>query len=379
MRFPILLYIEKYLQGGPKSRILLALESGLPNEQDWAFNKLIKLSYKFNNLNLGMFPGLFDILIEMSESFFSNLSLNTSPESYETTLSDGKEIPTLTLFTSRDKCLEHEKVMRVLHVFRNFSFLTQNAQFFSTQASVITMLAKGIALPSSSMYIEIKHYCLCIVENLCSFVSLRGVNDFFLTALRGIVVNENDRSLIIGALRCLVKFVAIPVNEKVFLELERVCDYKVEQQQKLQREVGVTPPKIITFIDRLYELLLVIKDEELVTIIMDYLYQYSCLGVDACTRLSQRHDAIPLLVKYVTYKPGHGPVPSESITNVKGALKGPVGLPINLPGVEYPEPEIPANMNMNGFIGGDLMGTFAKPAMTSQQQYQMVFYNFEFL
>jgi hypothetical protein len=53
------LCLEKYLQGGWQNRLILALRSNLPNEADWAFNKLIKLSF-MHFFFVGYLPGLYD-------------------------------------------------------------------------------------------------------------------------------------------------------------------------------------------------------------------------------------------------------------------------------------------------------------------------------
>ena len=67
---------------------------------------------------------------------------------------------------------------------------------------MIALLAKGIALPSISYYIQIKSQCMSIFENLAVFISIRGTHDFFLTCLRDQVFSS-DRGMIISALRSL--------------------------------------------------------------------------------------------------------------------------------------------------------------------------------
>jgi hypothetical protein len=86
---PINIFTEKYLSGGFSNRLTLAIKSTLPNEQDWALNKLIKLTYQ-HQFYIGYLPGLPEALLDLSEDFFGLLRLNTSPKNFETSLVDGR-------------------------------------------------------------------------------------------------------------------------------------------------------------------------------------------------------------------------------------------------------------------------------------------------
>ena len=144
---------ERFLQGGWQNRISLALKSNLQNEVDWAFNKLIELSFK-HNFYVGFIPTLPETLLCHCAAFFENLELNTSPLNFETSIKqDNSVVPELnemTMFNLDHQQLLLERVLQVLHIIRNMSFMNENAVAFSRDHKLLTILAKSMALPLSS-------------------------------------------------------------------------------------------------------------------------------------------------------------------------------------------------------------------------------------
>ncbi|KAI8803673.1 hypothetical protein BJ742DRAFT_656448, partial [Cladochytrium replicatum] len=229
-------------------RLLLALESGLPNEIDWAFNKLVKLSYLCpNNFHIGSIPNLVDVLLSFAAPFFWTLALPLTSS--------------ISMFLTKETMDVVERVMQVLHVLRNLSMLEQNAKFLAQHASVITMIAKCTALPSHSVFIEMKIHCLDIFENLAFHIKLRGKRDFYLNCLMRLVF-ENDSALILGSLRCLIRLSLTEANEPILADID---------------------PSLI---ERLLDLLL-LKDEEMVLMVLEYFYQYSSISVEAATMIAE--------------------------------------------------------------------------------------------
>lgn len=131
----------------------LALKSSLPNEVDWAFNKLIKLSFQ-HHFYVGYIPSLPETLLEHTRPFFDQLHLNTSPHNFETSLSSEKsnlKVPHMSemaMFNLPQKSILLERVLQSLHVIRNMSFMNENAIAFSRDHALLTVLAKALALPS---------------------------------------------------------------------------------------------------------------------------------------------------------------------------------------------------------------------------------------
>ncbi len=93
------------MQGGWQNRLALGLKSSLPNEVDWAFNKLVKLSFQ-HYFFIGFIPGLFDALIEHLDGFFQGLKVSTNPAAFETVLAENSTLPPLSevaMFTSKER------------------------------------------------------------------------------------------------------------------------------------------------------------------------------------------------------------------------------------------------------------------------------------
>ena len=276
---------EKYLSGGWQSRLLLALKSPLANEQDWAYNKLVKLSFT-QNFFIGILPSLQETLMEHAAPFFEDWVLNTSPSNFETSSKVQGQLSEISLFQDAQSAIILERILQILHIIRNLSFLPDNAVVFSRDHALLTNLAKAIALPSVSYYTEIRRHAFDIFENMSSLIHLRGPSDFYFACLRKSLF-EPDRSMILTAIRALTKLTLNPVNEKVIVQLDSVT------------------------LARLLELLL-IPDEELVMVTMEFFYNFTTLS-EARARLPAcaSFNIVKLLLKFVHWKgverPGQRP------------------------------------------------------------------------
>ncbi|KAJ3286479.1 AT-rich interactive domain-containing protein 2 [Rhizoclosmatium sp. JEL0117] len=260
---------EKYLMGGFQNKILLALQSGLPNEVDWGFNKLVKISYTCPpNFHVGTISGLLDIMLTYVDPFFDVLKLNTALDNFETspdyTRPDVSKLPhfsELTLFNSKESALLIERVLQFLHIIRNFSFMDHNLKFFIQQHAILTIVAKALALPSYSLFTSLKHHSLDIFENLSVAINLRGRNDFYLACLRKIVIESSDRALLLGSLRSLTRLCGTEANHTHLFDLDQ------------------------HILERAFQLLRVKGDDELVYSVLEFLYMYSCLTGDAVPKI----------------------------------------------------------------------------------------------
>ncbi|KAJ3371218.1 Chromatin structure-remodeling complex protein rsc9 [Kappamyces sp. JEL0680] len=274
---------EKYLQGGWQNRLILALKSHLPNEIDWAFNKLIKLSF-LHHFFVGYLPGLSDALLDHAKPFFDALKLSTNPKDFETRLLNpaaDNTLPTLshiTLFQSKEGALQLERVLQVLHIIRNMTFMHENAGAFSKDIRLLTMLAKAMTLAPSSYYMEVTQHALDIFENLAHHILLRGPADFFLAALKRHVY-DTDRARIITSVKCLSRLTMVEKNERVMSSIDTAL------------------------LQRMLQLLLV-PDEEIVVVVLDYLYLFTNGSVDSGLRLatSVRFNILSYLFKFVHWR-----------------------------------------------------------------------------
>jgi hypothetical protein len=95
----------------------------------------------------------------------------------------------------------------------------ENAVAFSKDSQLLHILAKAMALPSVSLYIELKHHAVDIFENCARIIVLRGHTDFYLACLKKNVF-ESDLNLLVGSLRCLNKLATNEMNDGVIHRIE---------------------------------------------------------------------------------------------------------------------------------------------------------------
>src|SRR4051812_30889039 len=108
--------------------MLLALKSSLPNEVDWAFNSLVRLSYQYyDTFPIDHIPGLLDVLIKFAEPFFERHVYPTINEhnnqQYRGSPQDRSiEHIDRIFFNSLEFQESLERTLQVFHILRNISF-----------------------------------------------------------------------------------------------------------------------------------------------------------------------------------------------------------------------------------------------------------------
>lgn len=220
-----------------RSRIILALNSSLPNEIDWVFNTLVRFSYSSENFNLDYMPDLIDHLLDVIDPYFQHHYQHSH------------------LLSTKSDQTNYERALQVLHILRNFSFLDNNLRRLAHHTRLRQTLMKGLITDDASTT-ELTRHCLDILENIAPQVILAGPDDPYLEAMTGFLLTSNDRALILGAIRSLTRVAVTEVNEPVLLRLP------IEQRTAL--------------LHRLFQFLLV-DDEELMAATLEYFYQYTGL------------------------------------------------------------------------------------------------------
>ncbi|KAJ3145438.1 Chromatin structure-remodeling complex protein rsc9 [Geranomyces variabilis] len=283
---------EKYLYGAWQNRLLLAMASKLPNEVDWAFTKLVKLSYS-KNFFLGIVPGALEEMLDHAAPLFDTLELKRENGTIEARPTLGNNVA---VFHSLERDNLIERVMQVFHVIRNLSFWPDNAMAFVKNHTLLMYIAKGIAVPPLSHYIEIKHYCLDLLENLSPYLILQGKDDFFLAMLQQLIM-EDDQALIIASTETLTRFCASEVNAKVLLEADNAA-----------------------LVRRFLQLLLV-PDERMVSAVLDWFYEFSSLGSSACSLIVEAvgYNVLKLFIKFLAWQGFAKKPPAQGMTNPPGA------------------------------------------------------------
>ncbi|CAO3651172.1 unnamed protein product [Mucor hiemalis] len=262
-----------------RTRILLSLQSSLPNEVDWAFNTLIKFSYASENFCLDFIPTLIDLLLDFTVDFFQ-AHIDTEQKT--------------DIFCSKEKQVAYERVLQVFHILRNFSFLEMNIRRLALHDRLRFLLMKGIALPPNSQYGELSRHCLDILENIAPQVSLVSREDDYFTTMTQLLFTH-DRAYILGAIRALTRVAVTETNERV---------------------LGFADDNVVT---RMAQFLMV-DDEELEAATLEYLYQYSSLRGSFSTQLIKCFpgNLIGLLTGFLSYKSVLAPPSSTAIGTIHG-------------------------------------------------------------
>ncbi|KAF8924407.1 hypothetical protein EDD21DRAFT_7264 [Dissophora ornata] len=257
-----------YVDGGHQNRILLALKSELPNEIDWAFSRLISLSFEWNEFSLNMIPGLLNELLSFAQPFFDWWSSLESKDNEELMDDD---------LLSMSETHNMERILQVFHILRNLSFLDHNTVILTEHAGFRKMLQQGLSMPPSTLLNELRIYCLDALESLSIHITLRSKFDVYLRELHRLL-QTNDKALILGSLRALTRLAANEQNEKILCDID---------------------PEII---ERISQLLL-IQDDELIGATLDYLYQFSSFHGDAAVQIARNFpgNIVSILVQFLSW------------------------------------------------------------------------------
>ncbi|KAG1046072.1 hypothetical protein G6F43_011175 [Rhizopus delemar] len=261
-----------------RMRILLSLQSHLPNEVDWAFNTLIKFSYVSENFNLDFIPTLIDLLLDFTVNFFEH--------DLDHSVNDN--------MISKTKQETYERVLQVFHILRNFSFLEMNIRRLALHERLRALLMTGISLAPSSRYGELSRHCLDIMENIAPQVILVNRADPYLTSMTQLLFS-NDRAFILGAIRALTRVAVTEANERILSHANSQV------------------------IERMAQFLLV-DDEELEAATLEYLYQYSSLRGGFSTQLIECYpgNLIGLLTGFLSYKSSLVSASTTALSTIHG-------------------------------------------------------------
>ena len=320
-------------------RSLMALRSGIPEEQAYALHHLVKISHEQGDkYRFESFPGLAEVLLEKTleaSSLFYDIrwkikySEDGSPN--DTSTLDGMNgtpdildrIKSLKQYAIDDDMETEdfsESLSRVNEsalVLRNMAMLENNAKYLSEMAPVKDLLSILLNLPFSPTTVEIKHYALDIAEQLTRYYPLDAEDPLSISLINQ--VDSTDRGAILTSLRAISR-ISMNLGETSTLSgipvhvLRQLCEW------------------------------LLLDDEEFVHACLDFLYQYTGLteNVEKLLENIQPESLINQLVRLLQY--GARPFPER--TMIKPAIRGqaPERIP-NLPDelvqqlFKYEEPE----------------------------------------
>ncbi|KAF2153151.1 hypothetical protein K461DRAFT_320851 [Myriangium duriaei CBS 260.36] len=250
-------------------RAQLALQSGLPDEERYALHHLVKISHeRGDKYRFDQFPGLAEALVNkvlQVSSLFYNIEWSvdyTSSNSIDSndTVDGLNGTPSILAKLQSNIALDmtdsvqsqkyYEELGRITEaglVIRNMVMLDENAHYVA-RLPVMKDFATIVLNLNHPSLVELQHYALEIIEQLCVYSHMDSQDILYQTLLNQI--RGDDRGRIITALRATARL------GMRFRENKRLDD---------------VPPHIL---ESICEWLL-INDEELRSAALDFLYQYT--------------------------------------------------------------------------------------------------------
>ena len=262
-------------------RTLLALRSGLPNEQAYALHHLVKIShergdkYKFEAFP-GLAEGLIEKVLEVSSLYYDvkwEISYADDGPSHRPNVLDGingtpdilqrvRALKPLDIFDE----LEPEEFNHTLSkineaglVVRNMVLLEDNSKYLAESPPLRDYLVIALNLPRHSTLIELRHYALDVCEQLTKYWSLPANDPLYQSLLQEL--ETEDRGALLTILRAISR---ISMN--------------LEESNRLE----AVP---LSILERMFQWLL-LEDEELVGACLDFLYQYTAIPENVSLLLS---------------------------------------------------------------------------------------------
>ncbi|KFY12986.1 hypothetical protein V492_03551, partial [Pseudogymnoascus sp. VKM F-4246] len=253
-------------------RCLLALKSGVQEEQDYALHHLVKISmergdkYRFESF-AGLAEALVEKILEVSSLFYEVDWRVVYPDDGKqrgrNTL-DGLEgtpdiLERISKLTQKnvDDGIQPEdfsdKMLQVVEAaltLRNMVMLEDNAHYVSEMRPLRDMLSIVLNLPNLESLVELKHYALDIVEQLTKYLHFGATDPLYLSLLAQL--DSPDRGAVLTSLRAVSR---ISMN--------------LEDTNRLE---GISPETLQSILD--WTLL---DDEDLVNSCLDFLYQYTAV------------------------------------------------------------------------------------------------------
>ena len=267
-------------------RAQLALQSGIPEEEQYALHHLVKISHeRGDKYRFDQFPGLAEALVKKAlhvSGLFYDVDWDISYDDDETYLQDGESlnglrgtsdviqklksrIPRINDDRVHDAAFQSElnRVTEAGLVIRNMCMLEENASYLSRLPLIRDYLSIVLDLPQHPSIVELQHYALETAEQVLKYCDI-GSQDAMYHSLIS-VLERQDRGAVILALK----------------SLSRIA-------------MHLPPPKRLDYIpDEVLQRVqswLLVEDEELRCACLDFFMQYTSFA-DNVDNLLQSIDA----------------------------------------------------------------------------------------
>jgi chromatin structure-remodeling complex subunit RSC9 len=266
-------------------RAQLALQSGIPDEEQYALHHLVKISHeRGDKYRFDQFPGLAEALVkkvlQVSGLFYDvdwDVSYDDEAHTSDEEILNGlygtsdaiqklrSRIPRITNDHMHDATFSSQlnRISEAGLILRNMCMLEGNAQYLSTHPLIRDYLAIVLDLPQDPHIIELQHYALETAEQVLKYCDL-GPDDALYHSLLDQLGRE-DRGAITLALRTISR---IAMNLPPPKRLEDVPDEILLKVQEW----------------------LMVEDEELRSACLDFFMQYTSFA-DNVDNLLQALDA----------------------------------------------------------------------------------------
>ena len=250
-------------------RAQLALQSGIPDEEQYALHHLVKISHeRGDKYRFDQFPGLAEALLKkvlQISSLFYDVEWEVCYDDYNAITDDEtldglsgtpdvidklkNRIPLVTEdhLQDADFVSRLSRIMEAGLILRNMCMHADNAQYLARQPLARDYLAIVLSIEHSSV-VELQHYALDTSEQMLQWCDLSSQDPLYQSLLS--FLNVEDRGAIVTTLRTLSRIAMHLAGPK------RLDD---------------VPPATLRQIQQW----LLIEDEELQSACLDFLFQYT--------------------------------------------------------------------------------------------------------
>ncbi|KAM4063033.1 ARID/BRIGHT DNA binding domain-containing protein [Hirsutella rhossiliensis] len=280
------------------TRCLNALRSGVPAEQAFALNHLVKISYeRGDKYRFDAFPGLAEGLVDKAlhvGSLFYHVQWTVSWDPYvddgDIGCLDGNNgtpdiLDRIQSLVERDvpEALQTEAyadelvlITEAVLTIRNMVTLPENAHNMSDFYPLKDLVCIIMHLPAKDSLIELKHMALDIAEQLTPFMALDADDALYKTLLSQLA--SEDRGTILTALRALAR---------ISMNLDATNNLADVTPEALRRMVNW----------------LLLNDDELIDACLDFLYQYTAVvpNLDLLVRSTTPENLVDHLVRLLSH------------------------------------------------------------------------------
>jgi hypothetical protein len=171
-----------------------------------------------------------------------------------------------------------ERTLQIFHIIRNLSFVEPNLPVFIQHPQVMQMLELALHGRTALAISEIRRYALDTVENMSGHLVVQSADNPLLGQLKQLL-HDQDRAMILGALRSLTRLYSSEANETITFNVE---------------------PALM---ERLVQLLFV-WDEEIIGGVLELLYHYSNTLDSVAGKIAEalRLNLVHVLMKFLEWR-----------------------------------------------------------------------------